>query len=151
MKELGSGGGRAFGLVWRREDDGVVAVGVEASCNEGAGRFFDAEALGGEGDAAVGADAGLGAGAPDVGPPGAARGGTEDGALFLAGAVPGGLRGGGDFAMLFVGVVVGAQLFDPAVGFGEGGDVFCGEEGGEALLPEGVGRSILPLACGVGA
>ena len=44
----------AFGLVWRSEEDGVVAVWMEASGDESAGRFFDAEALRGDGDAAIG-------------------------------------------------------------------------------------------------
>ena len=35
----------AFGLVWRSEEDGVIAVWMEASGDESAGRFFDAEAL----------------------------------------------------------------------------------------------------------
>ena len=35
----------AFGLVWRSEENGVVAVWMEESCDESAGRFFDAEAL----------------------------------------------------------------------------------------------------------
>ena len=118
----------AFGLVWRSEEDGVVAVWMEASGDESAGRFFDAEALRGEGDAAIGSDAGLRACAPNVGPPRAARGGAEDGAFFLACEIPCGLRGGADLAMLFVGVVVGAQWLDPAVGLGDGGDIFRGEE-----------------------
>ena len=84
----------AFGLFWRSEEDGVVAVGMEASCDEGAGRFFDAEALCGDGDAAIGSDAGLRACAPNVGPPRAARGGAEDGAFFFACKIPCGLRGG---------------------------------------------------------
>ena len=137
----------ASGFVWRGEEDGVVAVGMEASGDECAGRFVDAETLGGEGDAAVGADAGLGAGAPDVGPPGAARGGPEDGAFFPAGAIPGDLRGGADLPVLLVGVVVRAELVDPAVGLGEGGDVLRGEERRKALLPEVVGA--LDLALGL--
>ena len=34
-----------FCLVWRSEEDGVIAVWMEASGDESAGRFFDAEAL----------------------------------------------------------------------------------------------------------
>lgn len=38
--------------------------------------------------------------------------------------------------MFFVPVVVEAELFDEAVGFGECRDVFGGEEGGKTFLPE---------------
>ena len=38
--------------------------------------------------------------------------------------------------MFFVGVVVEAELVDEAVGFGEGRDMFGGEERGETFLPE---------------
>jgi hypothetical protein len=55
---------------------------------------------------------------------------------------------------------VETQRVDQAVGFGEGGDVFRGEEGREAFLPEIVSALDLApfgfaqgrlLACGVGA
>ena len=38
--------------------------------------------------------------------------------------------------MFFVRVVVEAQLLDQEIGFGQGGDVFGGEKGGETFLPE---------------
>jgi hypothetical protein len=41
----------------RGEEDGVIAVGMDATGDEGAGRLFDAQALCGDGDASVGADA----------------------------------------------------------------------------------------------
>ena len=129
----------AFVLGRRGEEDGVITVGVDAAGDEGAGRLFDAQALCGDSDATVGADAGLRAYAPDVGPPRAARGGAQNGSVFLAGEIPCGLRGGADLAVLFLGVVVEAQLVDPEVGLGQRGDVFGGEECGEALLPEVVG------------
>ena len=129
----------AFVPGWRGEEDGVIAVGMDAAGDQGAGRLLDAQALCGDGDAAVGTDARLRACAPDVGPPRAARGGAQHGALFLAGEIPCGLRGGADLAVLFLGVVVVAQLVDPEVGLGQRGDVFGGEEGGEPLLPEVVG------------
>ena len=123
----------------RGEEDGVIAVGMDAAGDQGARRLFDAQALGGDGDASVRADARLRACAPDVGPPRAARGGAQDGSLFLAGEIPCGLWGGADLAVLFMGVVVEAELVDPEVGLGQCGDVFGGEECGEALLPEVVG------------
>ena len=129
----------AFVLGRRGEEDGVVAVGIDAAGDHGAGRLFDAQALCGDGDAAVRADAGLRACAPDVRPPRATRGGAQDGSVFLAGEIPCGLRGGADLAVLFLGVVVDAQRVDPEVGRGQRGDVFGGAECGEALLPEVVG------------
>ena len=47
----------------------MIPVGMDAAGEEGAGRLLDAQALCGDGDASVGADAGLRACAPDVGPP----------------------------------------------------------------------------------
>ena len=120
---------------WSKED-GVIAVWVEASGDGGARRTVDAEALGRESDAAVWSDAGGRTDAPDVGPPRTLWGWSHGGAVFLAREIPGGLRGGGDLAVLFFGVVVEAQRVDQEIGLGKGGDVFGGEEGGEAFLPE---------------
>lgn len=90
---------------WRSQD-GVVTCGVEAENDFGAGRMFEAQALGADGNAAIGADLDEGAKAPNVRPPGAARGGTQDGALFLFGEVPGLLRGQAEFAMDFMNVAM---------------------------------------------
>lgn len=49
----------AFVLGRRGEEDGVVAVGMHAAGDTGARRLFDAQALCGDGDAAVRADARL--------------------------------------------------------------------------------------------
>ena len=54
---------------------------------------FDSEALGADGNAAVGADPERGAEAPNIGPPRAARGWAQDGPLFFFGEFPGPLRG----------------------------------------------------------
>ena len=129
----------AFALGRRGEEDGGIAVGMDAAGDDGARRLFEAQALGGDGDATVRVDTCLGACAPDVRPPRAARSGAQDGTLFLARAIPCGLRGGAGLAMFFLGVVVGAELVDPEVGLGQGGDVFCGEECGEPPLPEVMG------------
>ena len=43
----------------RGEEDGVITVGVDAAGDESAGRLLDAQALCGDGDAAIGGDAGL--------------------------------------------------------------------------------------------
>lgn len=61
----------------RVEKSGDVAVWVEAAGDGRAAGAFDAETLGADGDALIGADFGLGALAPDVGPPGAVWGGAQ--------------------------------------------------------------------------
>ena len=57
------------GVVWMVFEDGDVAVWVLAVDEAGAWRSLDAEALGADGDAAIGADEDGGAQAPDAGPP----------------------------------------------------------------------------------
>jgi hypothetical protein len=63
-----------FAFGGRVEEDGVIAIGMEATCDAGVGWLLDAETLRGEGNAAVWADAGLRADAPDIRPPRATRG-----------------------------------------------------------------------------
>ena len=118
------------------QEEGVIAVGMEAACDASVWWQLDAQALAGESNATIWSDAGLGADAPDVRPPRATRRRAHDGALFFSSQVPGGLRGGSDLAVFFVAVVVEAEFFDEAVGLREGGDVFGREEGGETFLPE---------------
>ena len=72
-----------------------MAGGMEAEHDFGTRRTLDAQALGADRHAAVGADLERGADAPNIGPPGAARGGTQDGAFFLLGPFPGALGGSG--------------------------------------------------------
>ena len=67
---------------------------MKAAGDGGAAWALDAEALGADRDALVGTDFGLGALAPDVGPPGALRGGAQDGTFFFESEVPSGLRSG---------------------------------------------------------
>ena len=113
-----------------------MAGGMEAEDHLGARGTFDAKALGANGNATVGADLDGGTNAPNIGPPRAARGGPEDGSFFFAGRVPGLLRGQAQFAMDFVGVAMEAQSVDVGVGGFDIGDVFAGEIGWEAALPE---------------
>ena len=108
-------------------------------------------ALGPGGDLAVVADALAGLLAPDEGPPRAGRHGAQDGVLCCQRLLPGGVRGGPEFAVDFVLVGVGQGLVEQAVGAFEFEDLVGGQEGRKALLPVVMGRSILPLACGVGA
>lgn len=90
---------------------------------------MDGVAEGADGDFAVVADADAGAPAPDVRPPGAGRDRAEDGALLLAGLIPGGLRRGAEFAVDFVGVGVEQELVQEAVGGFELAEVIGGQEG----------------------
>ena len=62
-----------FSFGGRVEEEGVIAVGMEAACDASMGWLLDAEAVGGEGNATVWADAGLRAHAPDMRPPRATR------------------------------------------------------------------------------
>ena len=117
-------------------ENGMLAVGVNAKDDFGAWRDFHSEALRADGDVAVVADFDDGALAPDVGPPGAARHGAQDGTVFLFGGVPGLLGIHFEFAMDFVLVAMEAEVADLRVGLGKVGDLLAGEEGGEAVLPE---------------
>ena len=122
---------------------------MEAAGDRGAARALDTKALRADGNALIRADFGLGAQAPDVGPPGALWGGAQDRAIFLQSKVPCGLRGRAQFAMDLFCVVMMAQLFEQGVGLRQRGDLLCGEERREAFLPEVV-RS-LDLAFGLGS
>ena len=92
-------------------------------------------------------DFGLGAQAPDVGPPGAVWSCPQGGAVFFESKVPSGLRGGTQFAMDFFCVVMVAKFFEQSVGLREGGDLLGGEDRREAFLPEVV--RALDLAFGL--
>jgi len=80
---LGGGGSR---------QNGVVVIGVEAKNDVGAGWFFDAQALGADGDSTVAADLEGDADTPDIIPPRAGWDRAECGAFFFSGLVPGLLR-----------------------------------------------------------
>lgn len=115
-----------------------MACGVMTEDESGFGGGLDAEALGADGDAAIVGDLDDGAFAPDKGPPRTARDGAQDGAFFLFGGVPGLLGFPLEFALEFVLVAMVAQVGDVRIGLREIGDVFAGEKGGEAILPERV-------------
>ena len=77
--------------------------------------------------------------APNVGPPRTARSHSHDRAFFLASEIPSGFWRRTDFAMLFVGVVMLAELIQEKVRFGKGRYLLGSKDGGEPLLPEVVG------------
>lgn len=113
-----------------------MAGGMETKDDCGAGRFFDPQTLGADGDASVVTDFEERAHAPEIIPPGTARGRAQDRAFFFFGVVPGAERGLAQFAMDFMGVVVGAQSIDVLVGFVDLRDFFTGKIRREAALPE---------------
>ncbi len=61
--------GREFAMGGRQEEDRGVAVWMEAAGDRGAAGALDMKALRADGDALIGSDFGLGAQAPDIGPP----------------------------------------------------------------------------------
>ena len=112
-----------------------MAGGMEAEHDFGAGRSFQTQALGTDGDASVGADFDEGAEAPDIGPPGARWHWAHHRTVFLPGLVPGPLRGLAQFPMDFAGIVMGPQLVDVGIGDVDFLDFFAGEIGWEPALP----------------
>ena len=102
----------------RIEEGGGIAVWMEAAGDAGAAGTLDAEALGADGDAPIGADFGVGALAPDIGPPGAVWGGAQDGAFLCESQLPGGLRGGAQFDFEAEVGAVDVSGFDDAIGVG---------------------------------
>jgi len=112
-----------------------VAVWPEAANDGGAWRGIDGMALGANGDFAVVADADAGLQAPDKGPPGTGRGGTEDGTFFGEGLGFGGMGCGAEFTVDFVLIDVGEELIEQTVGPLEFADVIGGEQWWEAFLP----------------
>ena len=101
-------------------------------------RGLNREALRADGDFAVAADGNAGALAEDVGPPGTGGWGAQGPAIFFFGLVPGRLRRGANFAVLFHLVVVFAQLVQEGIGLGEVGDLLGGKKRRQPLLPEGM-------------
>ena len=138
----------AFALGRRGEEDGGIAVGMDAAGDDGARRLLEAQALGGDGDATVRVDTCLGACAPDVRPPRTSRSGPQDGAFFGEGLGLGRLGGGAQFAVDFVLVGVDQELVEQPVGAFEFVDVIGGQERREAFLP--VIMAALDFAFGLG-
>ena len=113
-----------------------MAGRVEAENDFGALGIFQTDALGCDRNAAVGADFEAGSDAPNIRPPRAFGCGSQHRTLFFFGQLPGALWGLLKFAMGFVGVMVQAQSVDVGVGVLKFGDLFAGEIGWEAPLPE---------------
>ncbi len=107
-------------------EEGKIAVGMGAADDFGTRRPVDGQALGTDGDATIVADLDGSALTPDIGPPGTAGIRTQEGTFFRPGPLRGGVRGGGNLAMFFVGVARESQLVEQDMGGDESGDFFCG-------------------------
>ena len=113
-----------------------MAGGMEAQNRLGTHRKFDPETLPTDGNTAIGADLEHGANAPNIRPPGAARGWAQDGAFRFPGDVPGFLRSKTELAVNFVSVAMEPQSIDVRVGGFHIGNLLAGEIGRESTLPE---------------
>src|SRR5229473_1758348 len=123
-------------MIWSSGKNGVVAGGVVAEDGFGSRSGVHAEELSANRDATIGADFNVGAEAPDKRPPGANGFGTQDGAFFFEGEVPGFLGDHFDFAVDLVVIAMKAQRLDVRISVVEIGDVLAGEVSGQSLLPE---------------
>ena len=144
--------------IGRGGQPGVVAVRVAAKHHPAARWSFHSQPLRADGHAAIGTDVKGGAHAPHIMPPRAGWCRTQSGSLFLAGLIPRPLRGQAQFAMDFRGVAMRPQVVDRQMGDCDFGDLFTGEGGGEAALPElmfafdfafGLGRDRLGARAGL--
>ena len=130
-------------------EDGDVAVVVMTANDAGVWGSVDVQALIADADFSVAANAGFGALSKDVGPPRAFWGWSQDGAFLSECLVPGGLRGGGDFAMFFHLVMVFAQGIEQVICRGQLINIFGLKERGQTFLPELV--TALDFAFGLGS
>jgi hypothetical protein len=109
---------------------------MQAQNHFGARRAFNAQALWADRNAAIGAGFYSGANTPNIRPPRAARGWAEDGAFFFFGQFPSHLGYHAQLAVDFMGVAMETQIVDVGVGLIEICNLFAGEIGREAALPE---------------
>jgi len=123
----------------------MMTAGMVAENSFGSRCGLDAQELGADGDAAIGADLDLGAHAPDKRPPGAVGFGAQHGTFFFEGEVPGFLRGHFKFAVDLVLVAVLTQSLDVRIGLVQVGNLLAGEVSRQALLPIEVASLYLSL------
>ena len=119
---------------------------MEAEDNGGTLGVFESNALVTDGNPSIGTDFERSPKAPNIRPPGAARGRPEDGSLLLLGNVPRALGGEFEFAMGLFGIAMESQGVDVKIGFMNFSDEFASEIGRKALLPE----LVLPLDFALG-
>ena len=113
----------------------AVAVWAQAADAGGAGRGIHGLPLGSEGDFAVVADTHGGLLAPDKKPPWAGGHRAQDGAFFVQGLLPCGVRGDPQLPVDFVLVGVGQELVEQVVGPFQLDDLIGGQQGRKAFLP----------------
>ena len=77
LGKMSEQGGLSGVMGWGGQE-GKVAVGMDAADEFGTWRVIDGQALGTDGNAAIVADLHCRALTPDIGPPGAARSGTQE-------------------------------------------------------------------------
>jgi hypothetical protein len=116
-------------------EDGDISVWMETVDDAGAGGYAGAQAIVTDGDATVGTDFQSGAAAPDVGPPWATRGRTQDRTVLLASFKGRGIGSAAQFAVDFLGVTMATQCGQEFIGGFWSGDIFGGEQSGEPPLP----------------
>ena len=102
------------------------------------GASIDSQKMGADGHPAVRGHLDERTHAPDEGPPGAARNRADDGAVFFLSQPPGLLGFHLELAMDFVLVAMATKVLDMRIGLIKVGDLFTGEVGGQAFLPEEV-------------
>ena len=98
--------------------------------------MLQAQALCANRNAAIEADLDGGSNAPNIRPPGASRGWTQDGTFFFSGQIPGSLWSEAQFAVNFLNVMMETQSGDMSIGLGQLGDAFTGKIGRKSVLPE---------------
>ena len=113
----------------------AVAVWAQAADEGGAGRGIHGLPLGSDGDFAVVADTHGGLLAPDKKPPWAGGHRAQDGAFFVQGLLPCGVRGDPQLPVDFVLVGVGQELVEQVVGPFQLDDLIGGQQGRKAFLP----------------
>ena len=109
---------------------------MEAQDDGGSPWMFESNALGADGHTSVRSDFQRSPQAPNIRPPGASWGGSQNGTLLLFGDVPSPLGREFEFAVRLAGIAMEAQRVDVRVGLLDVGDALAGEIGGQALLPE---------------
>jgi len=112
-----------------------VAIWTQAADDLCARWGVDGQALGVDRDFAIVTDADLVLLAPDKGPPGASRDGSQNGVFVGEGLLPGGVGSGAQFAVDFVLIDMRQELIQELVGAVEFQDPVGGQQGRQTFLP----------------
>lgn len=132
-------------------EDGVMASGVLAQNDFGAGCRSDTKALRTDGNSAIGADLDGSTNAPDKWPPRTTWRRTQEGAFFFLCQIPGLERFHLQFAMDFMRIAMLAQAMQMVISLLDLGDVLAGEVSWQSLLPELMTPFDLALGLGRGS